>query len=272
MRNLLTLLLLAILSWSFHPNQAFTQDEEPNTYLVVDYMKVKPGMGQEYLEMEAVWKKLHTARIDAGKTNGWAVLEILMPYGANNEYNFVTVQLYKGEKQLSNYFDGTMMEGADKILSKEEWAVVEHTLKLRDMVKTEVWQMRSGASADDWKEGTIQIFNFFALKEGKMGWDHGKVENEIWLPIHQLRIDDDLMEGWGLYSLDLPYGASLPYDDATIDFYSSMEQYLAPYDWEAYTKKAHPEGDMDEMWKKTQEIVSLELAEIRRVVDSVGFE
>lgn len=36
-------------------------------YLLREYMKVEPGMEEEYLKIEQLWKKVHQRRKDEGK-------------------------------------------------------------------------------------------------------------------------------------------------------------------------------------------------------------
>ena len=62
---------------------------------------------------------------------------------------------------------------------------------------------------------------------GQDATNHIKVEQDVWKPVHQARIDAGTMKGWFLLGLVFPYGANMEYQDATVDVYSSIADYFA---------------------------------------------
>jgi hypothetical protein len=269
MRNLLFFITMALFYWSIPTATIQAQNDQP-TFLIVDYMKAKPGMNADYVKLEKVWKKLHDARVKAGKVSGWALLEVVSPYGTSTSHNYVTVQLCKGEDQLNAYFDGSMMDDVN-VLSKDDMAMAEKTEQYRDMVSSEVWLYQDGIPSKNWGEGTVQVFNFFALPEGKTTTDHVNMEKKIWMPLHQARIDDNRLGGWEMYSLMMPMGSGMPYADATIDYYDNMKQFLSDPEMVRYFEKVHEGRDMDKLWAITSSTADLTIGEVRRVIASVGF-
>lgn len=271
MRNLLTLTLMVILAWSTSTKKIWAQESEPILYYVVDYMKVAPGMADEYLKLEAIWKKLHAARIKSGKLDGWMLQRIASPSGKNVEYNYVTVNHYVGNKKLAAHFETTTFsEDLRSALTDEEWKMVEKTGQFRDLVKSEVWRARGETFAENMEDAKLHVFNFFKLQPGFRGRDHGKIENEIWKPVHAARIAAGKMKGWGMYSKELPYGSQSDYNDATIDFYTNMEQFLMPWG-EDFFAKVHPGQNQSEAFAKTTKIADLIRAEVRMTIDQIGF-
>lgn len=267
-----TLFLFTILSLIFSfssltPTCAL--DNEP-MYFVVDYMKVAPEMTGKYLKLENAWKKIHAARIEAGQCDGWSLQRIISPYGTSTEYNFLTVNRYIGNKKLAGHFEGPMFNNLNEILTEEELALVNETLKIRTHIKSEVWQYRNGTFPEDWQKSTIYVVNYFKNQPGKTGPDHGKMENDIWKPIHTARIEGGDMNGWGLYSMEMPSGSMMPYSSCTVDMYVDMEQYLNPSS-KNYWEEVHPGKEIKDLIKQTKAVVDLLFREVRMVVDRTGF-
>lgn len=250
------------------PEAAKAQENEPVFY-VIDYMKTKPGMNDDYLEMEQAWKKIHQARIDAGKLEAWGLQAVLSPAGTNAEYNYITYNRYVGNEQLAAHFETPMitMEQIEDILTEEELERVMRTEETRDGVKSEVWRLVDNTVADDWETGRVHVFNFFKNKAG-MTADHQAMETEIWKPLHAARVADDRMKGWALLTLDLPFGSQQPYNDATIDIYADMSQYMEPF-FAEYLAKVYPTMSVEQMMEKMAS-TDLIRGEVRMVIDRIA--
>jgi hypothetical protein len=232
--------LLAILCCQFSLSFAQTATTTPTDYDVYAYIKVKPGMGKDYLLLEKAWKKIHAAKKKGGQMDGWALLEVLSPSGANTEYNYIARNSFKGDEQLAGYFDGKYMPDDWKtLLTADEIALVDRSNEIRTVVKNEVWSHVDKVMADKITPNSISVFNYFSLNEGKTSADHYKMERDIWKPIHAARIKDGAMDGWLLMHMEMPFGASMPYSIGTIDIYKDMKSYLAPW-FDVYFKKVYP--------------------------------
>ena len=264
--------LLAILCCHFslsfaQTTSATTLAAAPQTnYDVYAYIKVKPGMGKDYLLLEKAWKKIHAAKKKAGQLDGWGLLEVLSPSGASTEYNYVAHNAFKGDDQLAGFFDGNYMPDNWKtLLTADEIALVDRSNEIRTVVKNEVWSHVDAVFADKISLHAISVFNYFSLNEGKTRADHFKMENDIWKPIHSARIKDGAMEGWILLEMDLPFGSSMPYSIGTIDLYKDMKSYLKPW-FDLYFKKVYPTKKMADLIKQS-DTSKLIKGEVRRVVD-----
>ena len=244
-----------------------TAQEDSTTYFSVEYMKVKPGMNDDYVKLENTWKKIHEARIKEGKSDGWFFFAVIAPSGTNMEYNYVTVSRFRGDKKLAGLFEGPYFpENWEALLSPEELAMVQKTEEYRDIVRTEIWSFESGVFADDWLTAKIHVFNYFKNRPGKTNADHTKAEVDIWKPLHSARVKDGAMKGWGLYNLEFPFGANTAYDSGTVDVYSNMEQYLSA-DFEGYFEKIHPGKDINKLFQQTSETAALINGEVRMLLN-----
>lgn len=250
----------------------FAQDaEQPNTYLMIDYMKVKDGQFANYETLEGIWKKIHKARIEAGMSEGWYFFGVASPRGANTEYDYVTINRFSGEEQLAAVYESPSFipEGAEKLLNEKERAMVQKTEEFRDIVKSEVWRAVDVAFAEDFLEAKVQVFNFFSIKEGHTSAEHQKMERDIWLPVHKARVDDGAMKGWASLTMMMPYGTEQAYQDATIDVYKDMKQFMSPQNVPDYFKKVHPGKDTDTMINKIFDVAEIMRGEVRMRLDHI---
>jgi hypothetical protein len=63
--------------------------------IVVDFIKPKKGKVGAYYQMEEkLYKKIHQARIDAGRMQSWVLFSRMAPSGTEADYNFITFNGY----------------------------------------------------------------------------------------------------------------------------------------------------------------------------------
>ncbi len=274
MRNILSLALLAIFCLCVMQTSAQTTDT--TRYNHYAYMKVKPGMYDDYLKLEKAWKKIHAANKKAGKLHDWSLAEMVSPSGANNEYDFVCRNAYRGIEALSASFEGSFMpENWKSLLSAEEIALVNRTEEIRTLVKTEIWSTEQASvlwAADADTKAKIFVFNYFTLPEGKSADNHTQMEMDIWRPVHAARMKDGHLKGWLVLNMEmpLPYPESAPYQCATVDAYADLKQLLAPTGGN-YVKKIHPNKTQAEVWKQTADAATLVKADVRMMVDRLAW-
>jgi hypothetical protein len=276
MRKSFFALLLALIFGQFATAQtAVSKDTTHYNYYA--YMKVKPGMYDDYLKLEKAWKKIHLANKKAGKLHDWSLAEMISPSGASAEYDFVCRNEYRGAAALAASYDGDYMsENWKSMLTAEEIALVNRTGEIRTMVKTEVWAVEPGSvlwAADADTKAKIFVFNYFSLPEGKDQDDHTKIEMDIWKPVHASRMKDGHMKGWLVLNLVMPryYGKTIPYQCATIDAYADLTQLLAPSGGGNYFAKVHPTKIYDDVWKQTLATARIEKADVRMMIDRLAW-
>lgn len=271
MKNLIWTFSILLIVVVFSTQTISAQEtEQQSTYLMIDYMKVKDGQFADYEALEAIWKKIHKARIEADMSEGWYFFRVVAPSGANMEYDYVTINRFVGEEQLAKVYETAFIpDGIEKLLTEKEMAMAQKTGQYRDIVKSEVWMAQDAAFADDFLEAKVQVFNFFTLKEGHTRAEHQQIESDIWKPVHQARVDAGRMKGWASLSMVMPYGTEQTYQDATIDIYADMKQFMSPYEFEAFFKKAHPGKDANALMNKIGKVAEIMRGEVRMKLDHI---
>ena len=259
-------LLMAI---AFSPQLIAQEAEQVTYYHVQEYMKVAPGGEDDYLKVEAIWKKIHAANVKAGKYVGWELSSVIFPTVNSSEYNFVTRTVFRGADQLGESMENwSMPENLSSLLTPEELKMVDHTDEYRTMVKREVWTVVDMISSGEEDATKIVVFNYFKSPEGKGRGDHFRVEEDIWKPVHQSRIDAGEMQAWGVVNLELPWGDGYGYDSGSADGFRSVKEFLASgrtmFD---HFGKAHPGKDADKLMAETDVNTNLVKSEIRKILD-----
>lgn len=225
-------LLIAFMAFSFSLS---AQDNDP-IWHIVDYMKVKPGMTDKYLECEKVWKILHAERVKKGIIVDWQLWQVRFPAGANTEYDYVTVTTVKGGWQGLGKLDADWSEDYAKLVPKDKMPLVENTGDYRVLVKTEVQAKQDWIFAPGNKPLKYALVNFFDVPDGR--WDeYYNMETKLAKPIHQLNMDAGKRVGWALHTIAIPT-AHDTYDAVTIDVYENWNDVGGGI--EDAWKKAHP--------------------------------
>ncbi|MEZ4772907.1 MAG: hypothetical protein R3D00_06980 [Bacteroidia bacterium] len=255
MRKAIISLLLAIFICQFVTGSA--QNTSPTVFHVVNYMKATPGMEEDYIKVEKLWKRIHEAKKKAGMIDSWEFFRVVSPAGANSEFNFITRNTYVGEEKLADFYEKSFYpDNVESLFNAEEMALINRTGELRTIVKEEVWAVTDAIFAKEMSDATVTVLNYFDFPEGKTSADHVKVETDIWKPVHQARINDGKLKGWVLMQQWFPFGADMPYQDATVDLYKDMRQYFKPF-FQEYMAKVHPGKNVNDLMKATTAAATL---------------
>ena len=74
---------------------------EPGDFVRVDYMKVAPGKGSDYVNLErTIYKPLHEARIKEGTISAWSLSAVVMPGGSERPFDYFTTNVVKTSDAL----------------------------------------------------------------------------------------------------------------------------------------------------------------------------
>lgn len=263
MKTFISILTLALTCLFFHPNLHAQNDTE---YVIVEYMKVKPGMWEKYLECEQAWKLIHQNRVKAGYITGWELEEVVFPSGTGSEYDYLTITHVKNWKAI-NDLNGTWTDeiwaNLTKNLSAEQKDIANKAGEYRDIVKREIWTASDMVFAPGGKRPVYAVENYMRIPPG--GWDAWTdMESKFVKPVHAKSIELGTRAGWLMGYMVMPRGQDYPYHASTIDFYHTWEQMSLNEGkaWEAI----HPGVELGSRFEATRTITK---TEVRRLVDSV---
>jgi L-rhamnose mutarotase len=111
----------------------------PYKYLQVNFMKVKQGEENAYINVEnSVWKPVHEELAKTGSKSGWSVWSIIYPGGYGTEYQYLTVDDFSEFTQIK-------MAGYESAFGKVHAGknpaeLMDQTNKSRILVRSELWE------------------------------------------------------------------------------------------------------------------------------------
>ena len=246
-----------------------TAQSDSTVYFFIDYMKVIPGHGTEYVAAEkGVWKSIHEMRKEKGIIDGWWCFNILSPSGSDSEYDFVTVTRVTGwnglERANASWEEVFSALSDDK--AKEAQNVDEH----RNLVKSEIIRAEDFIGKEDFGRNGFPSYAFVNyMKVPSGGWEsYYEMETTLVKPV----IAEEMKHaggraGWGLYSRAFPYGADYPYQAMTVDFFDKWSDAGGVGDFMENFKTVYPKMTIDEFSKKIEATRSLAKGEVWLLVD-----
>ncbi|MFK7922565.1 MAG: hypothetical protein AB8H47_11450 [Bacteroidia bacterium] len=267
MKRLSFLFTLAICCLWFSPN-LLAQDDDAG-YVVVEYMKVKPGMMDEYLECENIWKMIHQERKNAGLITGWELEQVLYPSGTGTEYDFVTITHFSSWKAIDDLNDSWNEATWNKLtqkLSSAQKEMVDKVEMYRELVKREIWTAQDVLEGEGVATAKYRVENFMKIPAG--GWeDWIEMETRFAKPVHQKSIDMGIRSGWYLTTMIMPGGEEMAYNASTLDMYNSWEDMNK--DEGAAWQAVYPDMSFAHANKRFESTRTLVRSEVRMLFDYI---
>lgn len=95
-----------------------------------------------------------------------------------------------------------------------------------------------------------------------------QVEQELWKPVHQERVNAGTILGWYLYGVGSPTGTEVHHNYVTVTIYGSFEAMENSYP-EGVWEKAHPGVNMAEVNERTMNARDLVRGEVWQLLDQM---
>lgn len=126
--------------WKTEAGVMNVMDSEPGGYAVVNFMRVKPGMENQYLALENdIARPLHEERIQQDKMHNWRTYSLMKPGGSGYDYNFITADFYD---KVSNIEYGFTNEIMQSVMPKANFTeTMDAIIATREIVNSELWEL-----------------------------------------------------------------------------------------------------------------------------------
>ncbi len=111
-------------------------------FVMIDFMKVRPGMMEAYMAVEKDWKAFHQNLADNGKAAGWGLWSLVLPSGSARTHDFVTSNGYSAYAQVGDIDYAATFKAVYP--SRDPQAEFDRADKARDLVKSELWELIMG--------------------------------------------------------------------------------------------------------------------------------
>lgn len=106
MKKLSFILVAGLLSVLFFSRNAVSQ-EKP--FVTFEYMRVKPGNDNAYMQVENFWRHIHLWQQKKGDIIAWNVWQVIAPYRLHAGYQYVVVTVYPHFSDYLNAYEGIDM-------------------------------------------------------------------------------------------------------------------------------------------------------------------
>ncbi len=243
--------------------------QEGGSYVLVEYMKVKPGMESQYRACEGVWKRIHAARKKAGLITDWSLEQVHFPAGSHTEYDYLTLTHFKDWAAVGNVsttWDEATWKKLTASLSEDDLELAMEADDFRTLVKREIWSGIRMVTDESGKPARFIIENYMHVPVAK--WeDWVSLETETFMPVHTKSAEMGHRAGWLMGYMEFPRGAELPYNASTLDMYHNWaDMHNDESDaWEA----AHPDREDEGLMEKVLSTRTIVRSELREVVDAI---
>ena len=204
-----------------------TSAQQP-TYYHISYYKAVPGKEDELQGvMMNVDVKVQQARINSGAISGWYFYKLLSPSGSSTEYDYMTVTIIKGYKNIfdSPYsFDNALKKTFSDKDAKFFADYRSRSNDIRKLIKEEIYLGLAFAdsSSKDGFQSKYIVSDFMQPKPDKFG-DYFKMETDTFRIIHKERIKLGDISQWGCFTLMMPYDTKIGYSVLCLNFYNDLE-------------------------------------------------
>ncbi len=188
-------------------------------FAIVEYMKTKPGLEWNYVELESsFWKQIHEARIEKGEIVAWLFYHIRYT-GSNDVYNYATVTIFDDPAKLENPWT------VDPITvhpTKDVELIEQETEESRDLVTKNLLQrinfLPTPENAPQTKFAQVDYMKV------EQGGDEAylELEDQVWKPIHSDFMQEGTRSGWSLWGRVYPTGYGLDYQYITVNDFPSF--------------------------------------------------
>ena len=205
---------------------ALSCQAQERLFVAVDYMHLSDSSNERaYIELEKLWQRIHQKAVDGGRCRGWYLDRI-----ENDSRNqFVTIRVYDAAKNLFEPWPGPLPTLIKDHFSTEEAAIMEKTEQIRQLTRSEVWEVEASAMKSSEEVADYIRVDYMKVAPGKME-AYYQAEKEVWRKAHQSRIDSGAMMVWFFLSRWFPSGTDMEYDFVTVNGYASKAAWEKPWD------------------------------------------
>lgn len=217
MKRFIFLLLLCILLITIN---SFAQNPDSSKFIDISYIKSKTSAYATFEKQ--VWKPINRQLIKSGKKSAWYLYKVKYPQGESTDYDYVVINVFSDWDHLAFSADSL-----PAILKKTSPGVtVSSLLKRTDAARNVAWRqlfrLIGQAVAKEASPSKFLIVNEVKSVPGQET-EYVRLEQTYFKPFHSARASQGIMNNWGLYKRELPYGEKFNYDYVAFNGYASWD-------------------------------------------------
>lgn len=234
-------------------------------YKKIDYISVKDGNDEEFLNaVKGAMSSAYQSLIESGEIKSWQIYKVSFPGGERSKYNYVNIVTAEDIRSFEDEF--STISSTFFIPNSYNGSDLNNLDEIVDLQASEIWKVRSMISPE--KENSVKPSRYMAMDymnvaQGR-GLEYLMLEDEVAMPLHRARIEQDDMTGWEVYSLILPGGTEYGYNFATGNYFDHIEDIEFGFTQELI-KQTMPGTDVADLLNtiyETRDLVKSEMWEL----------
>jgi hypothetical protein len=201
----------------------------------LEYVKLKPGQNNAYLELEKSVVPFHHARVEEGIITRWALYKKLYT-SQNDPYDYILVSSNDDFKKTENSYPKELI---DANYTKEEQSEFwKNASATRTIVKSEYYDRVTFAEG-----GTPYKYLRFIRYQVDKGGEFEKIRKELVKPLFDEVVKRELNAGWSIWKKD-PNDRKFQY--VAVNTYAEYGDWKNSLSMEEIFKEVFPDKDLNE--------------------------
>ena len=182
------------------------------TYMKMDYLHIDYEEHHEFMEdILSDLKSLKEDRIEQGKIVSWKIYSVVYPGEQAKPYNYVSVT-------LSNDIDAFEYQTR----SREDHLLAESIKHKYGIVRSEMWRVRNSVKHPELEEPSIYVMMDYMHVTLGREFEYQMLEDEVVRPLHEDRMENEIMDAWEMYELLMPGGKTYGYNFLTGNYFNAL--------------------------------------------------
>jgi hypothetical protein len=235
-------------------------------YMHIDYIKVQHDQISNFKQnVKSTFVPIQKARIQSGKITNWYLYKVTYPGAQNSYYNYVMITV---SDDISSFEDiSGQVNGI--VSSRERQRLLDNYKGLLISNHSELWKTRNSVKrSDDLDSSRYMVMNYMSVVLG-LEYEYQMFEDEIARPIHEQRMEREMMNGWVINELILPGGTEYGYNFSTIDYFDKLEHIEFGFTDELI-RQTHPDTNINEFFENIYRTRDLVRSEVWELIEAVN--
>ncbi|MBD8487386.1 hypothetical protein IFO69_01370 [Echinicola sp. CAU 1574] len=211
--------------------------QEDHQYMVIEFIKVASTQMVDYSDNKDFMEKIYEEAVKQGDVEGWDLWS-LQSGPDQGEFQFVTITYYNDPvKMMNGMTDDNFLNYAKRAYSStmsesQIESAVKSAVQNRDLAMR-AYMVEVAETKDNFemKPGVLASFDLMKAAEGRFN-EYENVENELYLPFHQKKIQAGMMGSWKFLRTAVPMGSAAEYTHMTLNFYDDYVQFFNSMEYE----------------------------------------
>ncbi len=263
-------LFVAILIAAISATHAQTSN---STFLEATYIKVTPGMNENYLNVNKILKKLNDGRKEAKAIDFWGLYRRVYPIKGSFDFDYAILELFPSGKEMQARKEMTAWDEPIKDLTAKEISTSIGILNnVRTVVGRDVFKPRFGVNVGTAVVGEYVLRSKIKVPDANL--EAYEKTLEMVKPVMEEAVKSGKLKSWNVLRRAVATNTDGDYDFLVVFYFKNLDDALA-YSSGAVTvadefKKVFPKDDFAAFRSKQialREIIGQELWELVEKTD-----